>query len=107
MNVGVQILGLSEVFEGPMAVTGAFVDVFDYCSNNCPGTNTQPWKGAPIFGSGDGSGGAPPPAGAYPTGGGCPLRMGAKSQETVEMLSSVLTTVRSFHVGKKEGLVYV
>jgi RHS repeat-associated protein len=64
-------LGLSDLFDGPMAITGAFNDAFDYCSANCTGTNTQTWKGDQLFlGSGGDGGAAPPPAGASGTGGG-------------------------------------
>jgi RHS repeat-associated protein len=67
----VQGLGLSELYEGPMAVTGAFIDAFDYESNNSTGSPTDTWKGAPFLDSGADHGGAPPPAGASPSGGGC------------------------------------
>jgi RHS repeat-associated protein len=45
LNTGIQLLGLFEEFAPQMAITGAFIDGFDYGAKNSHGTVTDTWKG--------------------------------------------------------------
>jgi len=78
MNAASQVFGLWEPAATPMAINGAFVDVFDSEMHNSTGTSTDSWKSAPFLDSSNGNGGGPRQAGAPGAGGGVPSSMGCQ-----------------------------
>lgn len=62
LNTTTNLLGLIPGYAGPMAVTGAFNDFFDYGAHNSKGTPSDTWKGdwTPGYSTGDGNAGGLP-----------------------------------------------